>query len=615
MKRLSLVALLFPLAVLFAGPLQVAAQSYTGSNTPTTVIPGGTAPAPSSTPATALPIPGTGSTGTVSPAAVPSAPAATVAPPLLGPVLPSASTATSGTSTIPTVRPQTVTIDPVFGVRTDVFGANLFTGVFAREGATQFNPNYAVASGDRIQLRLWGAYDLDTVLTVDPQGNIFIPHVGPVRVLGVRNQELQQMVETAVARTFRTNVRSYATLAAAQPVRVFVGGNVIRPGLYSGTSMDSLLHYLDQAGGIDPDRGSFLAVQIKRGATVRATVNLYDFLLEGVMPLIQLADGDVLFVPPRQHTVRVTGLAANQKRFEFSGDNRTVAELLRLAKPLPQATHVRVVRNTGLVSNTEYYPLADASRIPLQNGDDLELTADKKPGTITVRVQGEHLSPQEYVLPYGTRLGELLRAVQFSERSDIGSVQLFRTSVQLRQQAMLATSLKQLEAAALTARSATSDEARLRKEESDLLLAWVDRARAIVPKGQVVISRQAVRDDLLLENGDVVNVPSRDGLVLISGEVLFPNAVPYENGMRLEDYIQRSGGYTQNADASRVVVAHRDGTFDQATDNRYWKDSALRPGDEILVLPKIDVKTRQIWKDLSQIIFQLAVTAKVAFGL
>lgn len=33
---------------------------------------------------------------------------------------------------------------------------------------------------------------------------------------------------------------------------------VYRPGLYSGTSMDSLLHFLDQAGGIDPERGSFL---------------------------------------------------------------------------------------------------------------------------------------------------------------------------------------------------------------------------------------------------------------------------------------------------------------------------------------------------------------------
>src|SRR3546814_10717169 len=52
-----------------------------------------------------------------------------------------------------------------------------------------------------------------------------------------------------------------------------------RPGAYAGTSMDSILHYIDQAGGIDPDRGSFLDIEVKRGSTVRAKLNLYDFLL------------------------------------------------------------------------------------------------------------------------------------------------------------------------------------------------------------------------------------------------------------------------------------------------------------------------------------------------
>jgi protein involved in polysaccharide export with SLBB domain len=557
-------------------------------------------------------------------------------PSVLGTIIPPTGPLPSSTSTFPTLSapraplppsttplPTTVAGMPTptydnAGVRSDVFGANLFGGAFARQGATQFNPDYVVAVGDQIQVRLWGAFDFDAPLVVDPQGNVFIPHVGPVRVLGVRNQELQRVVEGAVSRTFRSNVSSYASLAAAQPVRIFVGGNVLRPGLYSGTSMDSLLHYLDQAGGIDPDRGSFLAVQVKRGTNVRATVNLYDFLLQGVMPLIQLSDGDVVFVPARQNTVRISGLAENTKRFEFGTDTRTVADLAGLAKPLPVATHVRVVRNTGALSNVEYYALSEASRVVLQNGDELEFTADKKPGTITVRVQGEHLSAQEYVLPYGTRMGDLLKEIRYSERSEAESVQLFRLSVKERQRQMLQTTLRTLEAAALTARSGTSDEARLRKDESDLLLAWVDRARNIEPRGQVVIAGSQARDALLLENGDVLNVPTRDGLVLVSGEVLFPNAIAYEPRLTLEEYIRRAGGYTQNADAARVVVARRDGSYLEATGRGFFHtehDVAVRQGDEVLVLPKIDVKSRQIWKDLSQIIFQIAVVAKVAIGL
>ena len=501
----------------------------------------------------------------------------------------------------------------------DVFGANLFTGAFARHGSTQFNPDYAITVGDNIQVRFWGAFEFDAQLTVDPKGNIFLPHVGPVQVQGVRNQDLQRVVESAVSKVFRANVNSYASLAAAQPVRVFVSGFINRPGLYTGTSMDSLLHYLDQAGGIDPERGSFLNVKVRRGEQTRATVNLYDFMLEGRMPLIQLADGDVVFVAQRQNTLKVSGLAENAKRFEFDDATRTVADLIKMAKPRAQATHVRIVRNTGTVKNTEYYPLSDASRVSLKNGDELEFTADKRNGTIAVRVEGEHDSVQEYVLPEGVRLGEIINKIHFSERSDTDSLQLFRSSVKERQRQLLQTSLQRLEASVLTARSGTSDEARLRKDEADLMLQWVERAKKIEPSGQVLIAQSAKRDDLLLENGDVLRIPTKDGLVMVSGEVMFPNTIAVDESFSLNDYIRRAGGYTQSADVTRIIVAHRDGSYDDAAGGSglfgVGGDVAIRQGDEILVLPKVDSKSRQFWKEMTQIIYQIAVSARIVARL
>lgn len=525
---------------------------------------------------------------------------------------------------LPSTQPPSLAASQRTNQQSDTFGAQLFTGAFTSGGATQFNPDYLIATGDTLQVRLWGAFTFDAPLTVDPKGNIFLPHVGPVQVRGVPNAQLQSRVEAAVRRTFKANVNSYASLAAAQPVRVFVGGNVTRPGLYGGTSMDSLLQYLDQAGGIDTERGSFLAVQVKRGNTVRATFNLYDFLLKGSMPLLQLADGDVIFVPQRQGTVKVSGLVENAKRFEFATTETaaqpqiqpfTVSSLAQIAKPLAQATHVRVVRNTGTIKNTEYYPLAEASAVTLQNGDELDFTADKKPGTITVRVEGEHTSPQEYVLPYGTRLGALMQQIQLASDAEAQSTQLFRQSVKTRQKEMLATSLRSLEAALLTARSGSSDEARLRKEEAELTLQWVDRAKAIEPLGQVVVSQTSERDQLLLENGDIVRIPRKDGLVLVSGEVLFPNAVAYQTALGLGDYINRAGGFTQTADNARVVIARRDGSFEQTDASRLLNAATVRPGDQVLVLPKVDEKQRQFWKDMTQIIYQIAVSAKVVFGL
>jgi protein involved in polysaccharide export with SLBB domain len=220
------------------------------------------------------------------------------------------------------------------------------------------------------------------------------------------------------------------------------------------------------------------------------------------------------------------------------------------------------------------------------------------------------------VLPYGTRLGKLLSLIQLTPDAEAQSVQLFRQSVKQRQKDMLATSLRSLEAALLTARSGSTDEARLRKEEADLTLQWVDRAKQIEPLGQVVVAQATQRDDLLLENGDILRIPRKDGLVLVSGEVLFPNAVAHQTNLALGDYISRAGGFTQTADNARVVIARRDGSFDQVdAASSASTNTTVRPGDHVLVLPKVDEKKRQFWKDMTQIIYQIAVSAAVVFGL
>ncbi|STG50110.1 polysialic acid transport protein [Escherichia coli] len=76
----------------------------------------------------------------------------------------------------------------------------------------------------------------------------------------------------------------------------------VNPGLYGGVTSDSLLNYLIKAGGVDPERGSYVDIVVKRGNRVRSNVNLYDFLLNGKLGLSQFADGDTIIVGPRQHT-------------------------------------------------------------------------------------------------------------------------------------------------------------------------------------------------------------------------------------------------------------------------------------------------------------------------
>jgi hypothetical protein len=64
-----------------------------------------------------------------------------------------------------------------------------------------------------------------------------------------------------------------------------------------------------------------------------------------------------------------------------------------------------------------------------------------------------------------------------------------------------------------------------------------------------------------------------------------------------------------------VIIAHRDGSFVESTEGFFSKAPQIREGDHILVLPKIDVKSRQIAKEMTQILFQLALMAGVVFRL
>lgn len=512
-------------------------------------------------------------------------------------------------------RPESIRIPD--GSGGGVFGANLFSGAFSRESYSGFNPNYVVNIGDRLDLKMWGAYDFEKTLTVDAQGNIFIPRVGPVKVAGVRNSELEAVVAAKIRQVYKSNVGSYVNLAAAQPVKIFVTGFVRRPGMYSGLSSDSLLYYLDRAGGVDPDHGSYIDIEISRDSKPIKKVNLYSFILEGKQLNIQFHDGDTIIVAPRRHVVSVEGLVQNAYQFEFGEPIIHLEKVLKLADVKPEATHVRIVRNTGSYRNIDYYQLSSIGGVLLNDGDEVLVTSDKKPGTISVRVEGEHDSPQEYVLPYGSTLGELLERIQYSAASDRRSISLYRKSVKRRQQEMLRQSLKTLESTVLTAKSATSGEVAIRKGEADLVLQWIQRAKTIEARGQVVLGDYDRAADTILENGDVIKIPSVSNLVMVSGEVLFPVTTVYDPKLELLDYIERAGGFVQNEKAARVVVLHRNGAFTKVKKPSWGSHlkAEIEPGDEILVLPKIDLKKLQISKDFTQVLYQIAVAAGVVLSL
>lgn len=510
------------------------------------------------------------------------------------------------------VSSDTQTADPVFGHW-------LFRGEFGRESFNGFNPDYRITIGDKVQIQLWGGIEFNQSLTVDHQGNVFLPQVGPVKVAGVRNEKLNDTLLAALGRVYQKNVSLYATLDVSQPVKIFVTGFVKQPGLFAGQSGDSILYFLDKAGGIAAERGSYLDVALKRNGQTLRRYNLYQFLTQGTLLPTQLRDGDTIVVGPLQYQATVRGKVANANKFELGQPHLPLNTLLTLAGTDADATHVRINRNQGEDIQIDNYPLKDRARLAkvmVSAGDLVEVLADKRYASIAVRVEGEHDSPQELVLRYGARLGDVLKDLKVGHDADMASLQLFRESVKVRQKEMLNSSLKALEASILTARSESEGEAKLRNSEAELLMKWVARAKDIEPNGQVVLANGPTLNEVRLEPGDVIRIPRKTNLVMVHGDVMFPNAILMDERRTVGDYIQLAGGFTQKASNSRVLLLHRDGTFSQLDkDNLDSRSQKVRAGDEIFVLPQVDTKSLQITKDITSVLYQIAVSAGVLVAL
>ncbi|MEZ8028844.1 polysaccharide biosynthesis/export family protein [Enterovibrio norvegicus] len=486
------------------------------------------------------------------------------------------------------------------------FGANLFVGGYEANSIDGVNADYRIATGDKIAIWLWGAVSVNDVAVVDAQGNIFIPEIGPVTVSGERAGDLHKLVEKQIKRIYTQDVETYVNVLTATPVSVFVTGPVLRPGQYAGISSDGLLAYLKRAGGIDSERGSYRHISVQRNGETITTFDLYDFLLKGTLPNIQFRDRDVIVVGQQGATVVVEGGARNPFRFEFANSKANGQELVTYARPLAKVSHVGVQGNRETGPFSVYLDFDKFEAINLHDGDTVFFKDDLHAQIMNVRLQGEYLGPSFYTVNKGTKLHDFLNHIAVSpEESNYQSIYIKRKSVAAKQKEMLDQSLDRLERSVFTAPASSDGEAVIRAKEAALVSEFVMRARQIQPEGKVIVSDNGHVANVRLEQGDVVVIPKRSDLINIGGEVLMPQAVVFNPNATLNDYVAWAGGFTERGDAERIAVVHANG---MVSFNSY---DNIKPGDQVLVLPYIDSKNMQLAKDITQIVYQIAVAANV----
>lgn len=468
---------------------------------------------------------------------------------------------------------------------------------------------YILGPGDRLVVNIWGEEDMSLPLTVTPEGKLLIPSVGELEVSGLSLQEAKVKVEEAVLKRFR-NVRITTNLTSLRRFRIMVIGEVARPGTWVAQATDRVSDLLGWAGEpeltepnsetISEERAEFhhlslgqpsqrnIVVTHRDGSQFRA--DIFRFLVlgdRGRDPYLQ--DGDVVYVPPVERVVNIYGAVNEPGNYEWV-EGEGVFDLIELARGL------RPDADSSLILLTRFNPdgiTARTMRIDLGGQSDLTLMADDRVFIRSrpkyhlkeeVYLQGEVLYPGVYPIREGfTTLSQVIKeAGGFTQQAAMELTSVFRVAKEEKEDREFER-LKEIPVSDMTRTEYEYFKMRARERSGELSLDF-----------EKLFGQGDLSEDILLRNGDRIEVPSKPQVVWVLGQVGFPGGVGYIPGKPLSYYVEVAGGYSPNAQRGKIKVIRAKGK------GWVWPKQAgrLKPGDTIWVPEKPERNWWQIFREV-----------------
>lgn len=432
------------------------------------------------------------------------------------------------------------------------FGYDLFAGVpstFAPVTDVPVPTEYVIGPGDRIEVQLIGNSKGRYSLTVNRDGRINFPELGPVAVAGMRFEELKQRIEARVNEQM-IGTQAVVTMGDLRSIRVFVLGEAERPGSYTVSGLSTITNALFASGGVKTI-GSLRNIQLKRNGAVVTRLDLYDLLLNGdTSNDVRLLPGDVIFIPPVGTTAGVTGEIRRPAIYELKADD-SAADLLYLGGGLTPEADARLAKIERIDERRDRVVLdvdlstAQARGTRLRAGDVLRIPAARPTFANSVQLKGHVHRPTTFQYRSGMRLGDVLPSIdELKPNADLHYVLIRREQPGSRRVSAISADLEQ------AWRAPSSD--------ADPLLS---------PRDQVIVfDLEAGRSQYLeplveeLKLQAISTEPSR--LVRVSGSVRAEGEYPLEPGMTVSDLVRAGGGLAEQALGGQAELARyeiRDG--------------------------------------------------------
>jgi protein involved in polysaccharide export with SLBB domain len=315
---------------------------------------------------------------------------------------------------------------PRQSVRLQRFGADVFQNGTGNLDELPMDlpagPDYVIGPGDGLTINLSGGISQRLQRVVDREGRVALPEVGAVEVAGRNLGDVQHLVRGILRSQFR-DAEADVSLSRIRTVRVYVVGDVERPGAYDVSSLSTPLNALYVAGG-PTSGGSLRLLEHYRGKQLLEKVDVYDLLLHGISSSVQrLEAGDTIQIPPLNGLVTVEGMVRRPAMYELNGEN-SLAEVLQLAGGvLPTGTlrHVDVERVESHESrtmlrldipetNNQAQVTEALENFKVQDGDKIKITPILPYAGKTVYLDGYVSRPGKFAYSDGMKVTDLIKS-------------------------------------------------------------------------------------------------------------------------------------------------------------------------------------------------------------
>jgi protein involved in polysaccharide export with SLBB domain len=414
--------------------------------------------------------------------------------------------------------------DVLSDLKPKIFGADLFktSNSFVANLNIATPVNYQIGSGDQIKINVYGNSSVDWNLPVSPEGTINIPSVGILNLRGRTIEQATKLIKDKLATNnyaIGRGTNAEVTLGNIRTIRVTVIGEVVKPGTYPLPSLATVYNALESAGG-PSENGSFREIRVVRNNRVLATVDIYDFLINGFdINDIRLQDQDRIVIPVYKNRVEFAGEIKRPMIFEALPDE-TLQNVINFAGGFTSRANtslIRVFQNASTQRRQADVSDLSFNSYKVKSGDKYFVSPILERFENRVTIEGAVFRPDQYELTLGLTLKQLI------EKASGPKEDAFSRGI--------ITRLK-------TDNSIESQSFDIQK-----ILAGTD-------------------PDIPLQREDKIKITSifdtRDAYkVIITGEVRQSGEFDYAEKMTPEDLVLLSGGFKEGASPKRILVSRR----------------------------------------------------------